>query len=115
MVENLHFVKELWAAEPGGARAAATCGGSREIMNVHWERKKQRSRSMSNPQIDGWYELAMRNGALGGKLIGAGGGGFLLFYAEDKTRLRRAMAGDRPARGALPLRFRGHEGRHPVR
>ena len=57
-------------------------------MNVHWEHKKQRGGAMSNPQIDEWYELALANGALGGKLIGAGGGGFLMFYAEDKTRLR---------------------------
>ena len=40
---------------------------------------------------DRWYDLAMANGALGGKLIGAGGGGFLMFYAEDKVKLRRAM------------------------
>ena len=46
---------------------------------------------MSNPQIDEWYELAMKNGALGGKLVGAGGGGFLMFYAEDHKRLRQAM------------------------
>ena len=48
---------------------------------------------MSNESINGWYDLAMRNGALGGKLIGAGGGGFLMFYAEDKAALRAAMAG----------------------
>ena len=46
---------------------------------------------MSNDRIDHYYELARQNGALGGKLIGAGGGGFLMFYAEDKVRLRRAM------------------------
>jgi D-glycero-alpha-D-manno-heptose-7-phosphate kinase len=46
---------------------------------------------MSNPQIDAWYRLATANGAVGGKLIGAGGGGFLMFYAEDKVRLRHAM------------------------
>ena len=57
---------------------------------------------MSNPQIDEWYELAMANGALGGKLIGAGGGGFLMFYAEDKTRLRHAIAGT----GLQEVRFR---------
>ena len=45
----------------------------------------------------------MENGALGGKLIGAGGGGFLMFYAEDKTRLRHAMTQDRAARGAVPV------------
>ena len=83
-------------------------------MNVHWEHKKQRSGAMSNADIDEWYDLAMANGALGGKLIGAGGGGFLMFYAEDKPQLRHAMAGTGLARGALPLRLRGHEGRHPV-
>jgi D-glycero-alpha-D-manno-heptose-7-phosphate kinase len=46
---------------------------------------------MSNPQIDEWYEAGRANGAIGGKLIGAGGGGFLMFYAEDK---RQAAAGD---------------------
>jgi D-glycero-alpha-D-manno-heptose-7-phosphate kinase len=46
---------------------------------------------MSNPAIDEYYDLAMSSGALGGKLIGAGGGGFLMFYTEDKTRLRRTM------------------------
>jgi D-glycero-alpha-D-manno-heptose-7-phosphate kinase len=46
---------------------------------------------MSNPQIDEWYELGLKNGAIGGKLVGAGGGGFLMFYAENHTRLRQAM------------------------
>jgi D-glycero-alpha-D-manno-heptose-7-phosphate kinase len=46
---------------------------------------------MSNSCVDEWYELARRSGALGGKLIGAGGGGFLMFYSEDRTRLRHAM------------------------
>ena len=61
-----------------------------EIMNEHWEFKKKRG-GMSNPQIDEWYELALKNGAIGGKLVGAGGGGFLLFYTEDKERLINAM------------------------
>ena len=91
MVDNLHFVKELGyqskdALETGDLRHFA------ELMNVHWEYKKQRSGTMSNDDINTWYDLAMANGALGGKLIGAGGGGFLMFYAEDKTRLRHAMA-----------------------
>lgn len=92
MVDNLHFVKDMGyqsreALEQGDLRRFAG------IMNTHWTWKKRRSGSMSSGEIDGWYDLAMRNGALGGKLIGAGGGGFLLFYAEDKTRLRHAMAG----------------------
>ncbi len=90
LIENLHFVKELgfeskMALETGDLRKFA------EIMHIHWQRKKQRSNSMSNDLINDWYELACKNGALGGKLIGAGGGGFLMFYTEDKTRLRHVM------------------------
>lgn len=90
MKDNLHFVKELGqeskkAFERGDLRRFA------EIMHTHWEHKKQRSGGMSNAQINEWYEMARRHGALGGKLIGAGGGGFLMFYTEDKTRLRRVM------------------------
>ncbi len=79
-------------------------------MHEHWEHKKRRSGGMSNPQIDDWYELGRRNGAIGGKLVGAGGGGFLMFYAEDHRRLRAAMATGRPRRSPLPVRLRGHEG-----
>jgi D-glycero-alpha-D-manno-heptose-7-phosphate kinase len=71
-------------------------------MDVHWQRKKQRSGGMSNPKINEWYDFAMANGALGGKLIGAGGGGFLMFYAGDKTKLRQAMA----QAGLQEVRFR---------
>jgi len=60
-------------------------------MHEHWDHKRKRSGGMSNPRIDAWYELAVNHGAVGGKLIGAGGGGFLMFYAEEKTRLRHAM------------------------
>ena len=64
-----------------------------ELMAVHWEHKKKRSPGMSNGSIDEMYELARANGALGGKIIGAGGGGFLMLYTEDKMRLRSAMRG----------------------
>jgi D-glycero-alpha-D-manno-heptose-7-phosphate kinase len=60
-------------------------------MNVHWQLKKERSGSMSSGEIDQWYEHALSNGAVGGKLIGAGGGGFLMFYSTEKTKLRHAM------------------------
>lgn len=90
MTDNLHFVKELGyqsqeALEVGDLQRFG------ELMNVHWEHKKRRSGGMSNLDIDKWYNLAMENGALGGKLIGAGGGGFLMFYARDKTKLRHTM------------------------
>jgi len=63
-----------------------------ELMDVHWQAKKQLSHGITSPQIDAWYELARRNGAIGGKISGAGGGGFLMVYCEDgKHRLREAM------------------------
>lgn len=90
MLENLHFVKEIGLA----SKTALEAGNLREfaaLMHTHWKHKKKRSPSMSNSVIDEYYDLARANGALGGKLIGAGGGGFLMFYTEDKTRLRHAM------------------------
>ena len=71
------------------------------LMHEHWLGKKRRSGGMSNPQIDRWYDVGVRNGAIGGKLVGAGGGGFLLFYANDLARLRAAMA----AEGLIEVRF----------
>ena len=90
MLANLHFIKELGLQSKDALEAGELLKFA-ELMNVHWEHKKKRSSKMSNPQIDAWYEIARRNGALGGKLIGAGGGGFLMFYAGDKVRLRHAM------------------------
>ena len=71
-------------------------------MHEHWLHKKQRSSGMSNPRIDDWYELAMANGAVGGKLVGAGGGGFLMFMAKDRNKLRHAMT----KAGLEEVRFR---------
>jgi D-glycero-alpha-D-manno-heptose-7-phosphate kinase len=91
MVDNLHYVKELGrrsrrALEQG---EPATFGA---LMHEHWEHKRKRSSGMSNPQIDAWYELGRGAGAIGGKLVGAGGGGFLMFYAPEPNRVRAAMA-----------------------
>jgi D-glycero-alpha-D-manno-heptose-7-phosphate kinase len=61
------------------------------LMNEHWEQKRRRTASISSLIIDDIYRAAMENGALGGKLIGAGGGGFLMFYCQDKTRLTEFM------------------------
>lgn len=101
MIDNLHFVKDLGyqsqeALETGDLHRFG------ELMKVHWDFKKKRSGGMSNPDIDRWYGIAMENGALGGKLIGAGGGGFLMFYAQDKTKLRHALG----AAGLKEVRFR---------
>ncbi len=90
MTDRLHQIKQL-GYQSRDALESGDLRGFAELMRVHWESKKQRSTSMSTEAIDGWYNLACQNGALSGKLIGAGGGGFLLFYTEDKTRLRHAM------------------------
>ena len=72
------------------------------LLSVQWEHKKRRAAQSSNAQIDAWYALGLKHGALGGKLVGAGGGGFLMFYTEDKTRLRRIMFHE----GLREVRFR---------
>jgi D-glycero-alpha-D-manno-heptose-7-phosphate kinase len=90
MLRNLHYVKELGVR----SRAALEVGDLMqfgELMHEHWEHKKRRSGKMSNEQIDEWYQLGRRSGAVGGKLVGAGGGGFLMFYAADRNLLRHAM------------------------
>jgi len=101
MTENLHFVKDL-GQQSQRALESGDLPGFARLMDVHWQRKKERSGGMSNPNINEWYDLAMENGALGGKLIGAGGGGFLMFYAEDKARLRHVMRQN----GLKEVRFR---------
>jgi D-glycero-alpha-D-manno-heptose-7-phosphate kinase len=101
MIDNLHFIKDL-GLQSQHALERNDLLEFANLMNVHWEYKKQRSSNMSNTDIDDWYLLAMKNGALGGKVIGAGGGGFLMLYADDKTRLRHTM---REA-GLQEVRFR---------
>ena len=90
MADNLHRIKAL-AFDTRDAFERGDLRRFGEIMNEHWQHKKQRSASMSNPEINEWYDMALEHGAIGGKLIGAGGGGFLMFYSEDKPRLRHAM------------------------
>lgn len=89
MIENLHFVKELGLRSKKLLEVGDTYSFGK-LLHEHWEHKKSRSKGMSNPKINEWYDLAVNNGAVGGKLVGAGGGGFLMFYAEDKKRLRAA-------------------------
>ncbi|MGD1056232.1 MAG: galactokinase [Solirubrobacteraceae bacterium] len=91
MLENLHRTKEL------GLLSRELLRGGRleeyaELMHEHWEHKRRRSPGMSDERIDGLYALARRNGVIGGKLVGAGGGGFLLVYTSRPEDTRRAMA-----------------------
>jgi len=101
MLSNLHYVKEL-GHQSEQALVAGDVVRFGALMHEHWEHKKRRSGGMSNPAIDRWYGLGMQNGAVGGKLVGAGGGGFLMFYAQDRNRLRHAMS----KAGLEEVRFR---------
>jgi D-glycero-alpha-D-manno-heptose-7-phosphate kinase len=101
MTENLHFIKDL-GKQSQHALEAGDLEEFARLMDVHWQRKKERSQGMSNHDINAWYACAMANGALGGKVIGAGGGGFLMFYAGDKVKLRHAMR----EQGLTEVRFR---------
>lgn len=101
MLQNLHYVKQLGfqsksALEDGNTQLFG------ELMHEHWENKKRRSGGMSNPKIDEWYNIAIKNGASGGKLVGAGGGGFLMFMANDRKKLRYAMK----SQGLEEVRFK---------
>ena len=91
MFKNLNYIKSLGlqsklALENNNIKEFA------KIMHEHWLFKKERSKGISNNIINDLYDLGYKNGALGGKLVGAGGGGFLMFYAQDKKKLRTAMA-----------------------
>jgi D-glycero-alpha-D-manno-heptose-7-phosphate kinase len=98
---NLIELKDL-AYATQGALESEDYTRFAEMLSEQWQHKKRRSPSVSNGEIDRWYELGMANGALGGKLVGAGGGGFLMFYAEEHAPLRHAMT-----QAGLPeVRFR---------
>jgi D-glycero-alpha-D-manno-heptose-7-phosphate kinase len=91
VIENMHFIKEigykiLEAVESGNISEVGP------LFDKHWKYKKSISSGISNPWIDEIYELAKQNGALGGKISGAGGGGFFLFYVEKyHSKLREVM------------------------
>jgi D-glycero-alpha-D-manno-heptose-7-phosphate kinase len=91
MLNNLHLTKEL-GVESRKALEKGDLNEFAHLMNVHWDNKKKRSNGMSKSEIDKAYEVARDNGAVGGKLIGAGAGGFLMFYTREHAMLRKAMA-----------------------
>ncbi len=90
MLDNLHFIKDLGLRIKSLLEQGDTAGFA-EMMHRHWMRKKQRSANISNTEINDIYDYARRHGAIGGKLVGAGGGGFMLFYTDDRSSLRLAM------------------------
>ena len=101
MLDNLNYVKDIgykskFALESGNINLFG------ELLHEHWERKKSRSLGMSNATIDNVYKKAIINGAIGGKVVGAGGGGFLMFMSKDPDKLRKAMNQE----GLEEVRFR---------
>lgn len=90
IINSLHFTKEL-GLQSKDLLESGEVEKFGLIMHKHWEHKKLNFPEATNSQINDWYEIGIKNGALGGKLVGAGGGGFLLFYAHDKSKLRISM------------------------
>jgi D-glycero-alpha-D-manno-heptose-7-phosphate kinase len=102
VVNSLREIKDI-GLEISSAISKGELRRFGQLLDTHWRVKKQLSQGISNPQIDAWYELAKENGAIGGKISGAGGGGFLMLYCEEnKNRLREAMR----CAGLRELKFR---------
>jgi D-glycero-alpha-D-manno-heptose-7-phosphate kinase len=100
MVANLHRTREI-GYESVRLLEAGDLDRYAELMHEHWQNKRRRSPGIANERIDDLYTLARRSGVTGGKLVGAGGGGFLLVYAPRPDDTRQAMR----AAGALELGF----------
>ena len=106
MIENLHRVKEI-GLRSRAALEKGDLGAFAALLDEQWKAKLERSKSMVNGDIARWFRLARENGAAGGKLIGAGGGGFLMFLAEDKARLRTTMAAEGLQEVKMRFEFEG--------
>jgi D-glycero-alpha-D-manno-heptose-7-phosphate kinase len=107
VVDSMHQIKEIGRQ----CREWLLSGDIQSFgqsLHHHWQLKKQISDKMSHCNIDRWYELARENGALGGKIMGAGGGGFFMFYCDNgKQKLREVLKRE----GLREFRFKiDHEG-----
>jgi D-glycero-alpha-D-manno-heptose-7-phosphate kinase len=100
MLENLHRTKEI-GLHSRDLLLSGDLDSYAELMHEHWQNKRARSQGMATERVNELYTLARRSGAIGGKLVGAGGGGFLLVYARNPSDTRQAMS----AAGAPELLF----------
>lgn len=102
IIDNLHAIKEI-GLQTRKQLENGNVDGFGELLHEHWEMKKKRSNKMSDPFIDECYDNARKNGALGGKIIGAGGGGFFMFYCRGSDAPKLAMAMKKT--GLKPMKF----------
>lgn len=106
MFANLHRTKEL-GHESCEMLRQGDLESYAELMHAHWENKRKRSPGMANGRIDRLYTMARRNGTIGGKLVGAGGGGFLLLYSARPEDTREAMHGEQAHELPFDFEFGG--------
>lgn len=92
VAESLHEIKAI-GYKIAAALEEGNLASFGRLLDMHWQAKKRTSGLISTTEVNGWYDLAMSTGVLGGKLMGAGGGGFLMFYCPNayRTALRQAM------------------------
>jgi D-glycero-alpha-D-manno-heptose-7-phosphate kinase len=100
MLDNIDLAKQIGLDSKSALEAGDTARYA-ELMHEHWLHKRDRTPGMTTDRIDHLYDLGIKNGALGGKLVGAGAGGFLLFYAPQTQKIRDVMA----AEGLSDVRF----------
>jgi D-glycero-alpha-D-manno-heptose-7-phosphate kinase len=102
VIDSMHRIKEI-GHEIRDSLVKEDLPRFGRLLDQHWRAKTQISPRMSDPRIDGWYRRGIESGALGGKLVGAGGGGFLLFYCEGdrRSQVRQAMTEE----GLRPMQF----------
>jgi D-glycero-alpha-D-manno-heptose-7-phosphate kinase len=102
VIESMHKIKDI-GRQIKRAFEAENLAHFGELLDLHWQTKKQLSDKISQSQMDEWYHAARQNGALGGKIMGAGGGGFFMFYCNnDKNGFRKLMG----KQGLKEMRFR---------
>ena len=102
LIDNLNEIKSM-TPDVKNALIDGDSNKLGQLFNSHWEIKKKRNRNMSNDKIDSFYKTALKYGAVGGKLVGAGGGGFLLFVVENKVDFRKKMLNS--GLREIPFRF----------
>lgn len=103
VIESLHEIKDI-GLKTLDAINAGNLDEFGRLMDVHWKAKKRLSNKVTNSSIDNLYELGIKNGALGGKILGAGGGGFMLFYCPKEMQSK--LAGTMSENGMRRMRFK---------